>query len=300
MKGAPYRVGIDLGGTKTEVILLGSDGKVFLRERCETDRSDGYASIKAGVVRMVEQALGRVPPGARATIGVGIPGMWDSGRGEVLNANTTELIGRPLARDLEEALQRPVALFNDANCFALAEARAGAGQGHSCVFGVIMGTGCGGGLVLEGAVRTGPHGIAGEWGHISIDPHGAECYCGQRGCIETFISGGGVERAFTQATGRALSVMDIAAHARDGDEDCRTAMELFLASFGRALGGLVSTLDPDVVVLGGGLSNLPELYGEGVALVRRHAFHPNLRTPIVKNQLGDSAGVFGAAWAADV
>ena len=293
----PYRIGVDLGGTKTEAILIGPDTAELLRERIPTDRSRGYESIKAGVTALVDLALARIPAAARATIGIGIPGMWDAANGRVLNANTTELIGRPLKADLVAELGRPVALHNDANCFALAEATAGAGRGHECVVGVIMGTGCGGGLVLGGRLREGPHGIAGEWGHVSIDPQGPECYCGNRGCVETLISGGGVERAFLSLTGRSLTMDRIASSARAGDEQCAMAMSAFLESFGRALGGLVSILDPDIVVLGGGLSKIPELYDEGLACVRRHAFHPALRTPIVKHQLGDSAGVIGAAWA---
>ncbi len=290
-----FRVGIDLGGTKTEVVLLDPAGSIVLRDRIPTDRS-GYAGILDGVAELTRRAL-RATGERPATLGVGIPGMWDALGQRVLNANTTELIGRPLKKDLEERLKRPVALHNDANCFAVAEALAGAGRGYACVFGVILGTGCGGGLVLDGRLREGPHGIAGEWGHLSIDPNGPECYCGKRGCVETLISGGGVQKSFREATGRTLSVEEIAALAREGDADCRAAMEQMLLHFGRALGGLISILDPDVVVLGGGLSNLPELYAEGTELVRRFAFHPELRTPILRNELGDSAGVIGAAWA---
>lgn len=290
-----FRIGIDLGGTKTEVVLLDPTGSILLRDRVPTDRS-GYPAIVDGIVALARSTL-RSADGRPVTLGVGIPGMWDASGQRVLNANTTELIGRPLKKDLEEKLKRPVALHNDANCFAMAEALAGAGRGHGCVFGVILGTGCGGGLVLDGRLREGPHGIAGEWGHLSIDPNGPECYCGKRGCVETLISGSGVQKSFREATGRALSVEQISALAREGDPDCRAAMEQMLFHFGRALGGLISILDPDVVVLGGGLSNLPELYAEGTELVRRFAFHPRVRTPIVRNELGDSAGVIGAAWA---
>lgn len=279
------------------MILLSPDGAELLRRRIPTRREQGYAGIRGGVVELIRVAIAELPAGATATIGVGMPGTFDPGLGEVLNANTTELIGRPFASDLSADLGRPVALHNDANCFALAEARAGAGRGHSCVFGVIMGTGCGGGLVLDGTVRGGPQGIAGEWGHISIDPNGPECYCGNRGCVETFISGGGLERSFAKNTGRQLRVAEIAEGARAGNSECRAAMDAFLTSFGRALGGLISILDPDIIVIGGGLSNLPELYTEGLSHVRRYVFYPNLRTPIVKNELGDSAGVIGAAWA---
>ena len=230
------------------------------------------------------------------TLGVGIPGILDHTSGLVINANTTCLIGHALQRDLAENLAHPVAIQNDANCFTAAEALNGAARGHDFVFGVIMGTGCGGGIFHNGRVRSGPHGIAGEWGHFSIDPNGRQCWCGNRGCIETMISGSGVEAGHRAQFGEALAMTDIVTGFRAGDPRCTETMRLFFQNFGRALGGLISILDPDVVVLGGGLSNIAELYTTGMEQMREFVFHPDVRTPVVKNQLGDSAGVFGAAW----
>lgn len=296
-----YRVGLDLGGTKTEVILLDPAGREVFRERRPTPAEAGYTAIVDNLCALIETAADRAR-GAPTTIGVGIPGSVDAGSGLVRNANTTILIGRPLAADIAERLGRPVRLENDANCFTLAEACSGAGRGRELVFGVIMGTGCGGGIALRrfdaetAEVRGGPHGIAGEWGHVSIDPGGAECYCGKRGCVETMISGSGMERAFAERYGRPLRMHEIVAGARAGAADCAAAFERFLDDYGRALGGLISILDPDAVVLGGGLSNIEEIYTRGYERVAHYAFHEKLRTPILKNELGDSAGVIGAAW----
>jgi fructokinase len=245
---------------------------------------------------MAGEAAARLRPAAPYTVGIGIPGSLDAVTGLVRNANSTCLIGRPFKADLERLLGNPVRVRNDADCFTLAECRTGAGQGFGLVFGVIMGTGCGGGICMDGVVREGPHRIAGEWGHYSVDPHGAECYCGNRGCVETLISGSGVESAFFRDSGRQLGMDGIVAGAREGDAHCRKALERFLDDFGRCLGGVISILDPDAVVLGGGLSNIDELYEAGIERVRHYAFHDRLATPILKNRLGDSAGVFGAAW----
>jgi len=204
--------------------------------------------------------------------------------------------GHPFPKDLELLLGRPVGVRNDADCFTLAECRAGAGSGYGLVFGVIMGTGCGGGICLDGVVRKGPHRICGEWGHLSVDPQGAECYCGNHGCVETKISGSGVEASFQGRYGDCLSMDRIVVGARSGDPRCGAVLNQFLEDFGRCLGGVISILDPDAVVLGGGLSNIDEVYGVGLGRVRRHAFHGDLRTPVLRNRLGDSAGVFGAAW----
>ena len=212
------------------------------------------------------------------------------------NANTTCLIGKPLHTDIERELGCSVVVENDANCFTLAECRAGAAQGYGLVFGIIMGTGCGGGMCINGHVRPGPHHIAGEWGHYAVDPNGAQCYCGNRGCVETKISGGGVEAAFYDRYGRIISMQSILQGFRSGDPECVEAFNRFLDDFGRCLGGLISILDPDAVVLGGGLSNIDELYTLGIERVKKYVFCEHLKTPILKNQLGDSAGVFGAAW----
>jgi fructokinase len=291
-----FRLGVDLGGTKTEALLLAPDGTLLLRERVPTPAGNDYGLVLAGVVGLVLRVAGQLPVGTLPAVGIGIPGSIDPVTGLVRNANSTCLIGHPLQRDLEALLGRPVGVRNDADCFAMAECRAGAGRGYGLVFGVIMGTGCGGGLCIDGIVREGPHRIAGEWGHFSVDPLGASCYCGQRGCVETKLSGSGVERAFAAAYGEQLPMAAIAAGSRAGDPRCLAAFDQFLDDFGRCLGGLISILDPDAVVLGGGLSAIDELYTAGVGRVCHYAFHDDLHTPVLRNELGDSAGVYGAAW----
>ncbi|HBG05197.1 MAG: N-acetylglucosamine kinase [Geobacteraceae bacterium GWC2_58_44] len=292
----PCRIGIDLGGTKMEAILLDRCDAVLFRERRATPLAEGYHAVLASVAELVRDAASRVPAGGSYTVGIGIPGSVDAVTGLVRNANSVCLIGRPFPSDLERLLGRRVGVRNDADCFTLAECRKGAGAGFGLVFGVIMGTGCGGGICIEGEVRQGPHRICGEWGHMSVDPLGADCYCGNRGCVETKISGSGVEAAFRSGYGESLRMEQIVAGARVGEPRCRAAFEAFLDDFGRSLGGVVSILDPDAVVLGGGLSNIAELYDAGLERVRHYAFHNDLRTPVLKNTLGDSAGVFGAAW----
>lgn len=289
-------IGIDLGGTKTEVILLAADGSVLLRQRRPTPREDGYEAMLSVVAELVREAFCLLSDAVCCSVGIGIPGSLDASTGLVRNANSTCLIGRPLQADLERMLGCRVQVRNDADCFTLAEARSGAAQGYGLVFGVIMGTGCGGGLCIDGVVREGPHRIAGEWGHFSVSPGGLPCYCGNHGCVETLISGSGVERSYQARYGHRRSMEEIVSRARAGDQRCVTVFEQFLDDFGRCLGGLISILDPDAVVLGGGLSNIDELYGAGMERVARYVFHNRLRTPVLKNRLGDSAGVFGAAW----
>lgn len=292
---ASAAIGIDLGGTKTESILLAPDGSVLLRQRRNTPRDDGYEAILELVVEMVREAAYQLSDPVY-TVGIGIPGSLDAATGLVRNANSTCLIGKPLQADIEYLLAHRVKVRNDADCFTLAEVRAGAGQGYGLVFGVIMGTGCGGGICIDGRLREGPHRIAGEWGHFSVSPGGLPCYCGNRGCVETLISGSGVERAFLAEYGQRRSMEQIVTQARSGDASCKQVFERFLDDFGRCLGGLVSVLDPDAVVVGGGLSNIDELYTVGIERVQTYAFHDRLQTPILRNKLGDSAGVFGAAW----
>jgi len=293
---SPYRLGIDLGGTKIEALLLAPDETIIQRRRILSPAAEGYDTVLATLHKLITETAVLVPAGSPCTVGAGIPGSLNPSTGLVQNANSTCLIGHPLKHDLEQLLGRTVGIQNDADCFTLAECRRGAGQGYGLVFGVIMGTGCGGGLCVNGEVREGPHRIAGEWGHFAVDPEGMPCYCGNRGCVETKISGSGVERAFGSRYGRELSMEEIVIGARQGDGECRDAFSRFLDDFGRCLGGLISILDPDAVVLGGGLSAIDELYTVGVERVGRYAFHGDLRTPIIRNSLGDSAGVFGAAW----
>jgi fructokinase len=291
-----FKIGVDLGGTKTEVIVLTPDDAVLFRKRISTPRDAGYDSILESLCFLIYEAKQHVPAQQNHTVGMGIPGSINSETGVVQNANTTCLIGRPLHKDIEREMGCSVVVQNDANCFALAECRAGAGCGYGVVFGVIMGTGCGGSLCIEGHIRTGLNNIAGEWGHYAVDPQGVPCYCGNRGCVETKISGGGVESAFYERYGRIISMQSILLGFRSGDPECVEAFNLFLDDFGRCLGGLISILDPDAVVLGGGLSNIDELYSLGMERVKKYVFCDLLKTPILKNRLGDSAGVFGAAW----
>jgi fructokinase len=289
-------IGIDLGGTKTEVVLLGPNGSLLWRQRRPTLRTDGYDAIVKMVTQMILEAAAQLPADRNYTVGIGIPGSIDASTNLVRNANSTCLIGHPLQADIERLIGRPVRIRNDADCFTLAECHFGAGRGYGLVFGVIMGTGCGGGICIDGVVREGPHRISGEWGHLSVDSYGAECYCGNRGCVETLISGSGVEAAFLKEHWQRLTMDEIVSQARAGEERCKKTFDRFLDDFGRCMGGLISILDPDAIVLGGGLSNIDELYSEGRERVNKYVFHDNLHTPILKNQLGDSAGVFGAAW----
>ena len=296
MKRQKYKIGVDLGGTKTESILLNPDNKETYRKRIQTPVSSGYEAVVKSLYELISDTAGNVPSGYEYTIGIGIPGSINLDTGLIQNANTTCLIGRPLKKDIEDLLGRETAIENDANCFTLAESVAGAAKDYSLVFGIIMGTGCGGGMCIDGAVRNGNHSIAGEWGHFSVDPDGAECYCGNRGCIETKISGGGVETAYLTKYGRKMTMTDIVEGYRSYEPSCVTVFDSFLDDFGRCLGGLISILDPDAVVIGGGLSNIQEIYTKGYDLVKRYAFHADIKTPVLQNKLGDSGGVFGAAW----
>ena len=236
-----------------------------------------------------------VVPGQPTTFGIGTPGAISPRTGLLKNSNTVCMNGQPVKADLEKLLGRKIEIQNDANCFAMAEALLGAGRGKKLVFGVIMGTGCGGGIVYKGEVFTGAQAIAGEWGHMSIDPHGPLCYCGQQGCVETFISGGGLEKRYRGKIRREASAQGNRARYFAGEPQAVEFMQRFFDRFGRALANLIDILDPDIVVIGGGVSNFKALYTEGVAAVRKYVFTDELETPIVKHQLGDSAGVLGAA-----
>ena len=293
MVDGPVVIGIDLGGTKIEGVVLGDDLVPLERRRVPTERERGYEHIIERVAGLVE-ALRATAPGSDV-VGIGTPGSLSARDGTLKNSNTVCLNGRSLQADLERRLGLRVLLENDANCFALAEARAGAGQGHAMVFGVILGTGVGGGLVHDGRLWSGPQHIAGEWGHHAIDPAGPPCYCGQRGCVETLLSGPALEAAYCGAGGPPLAAAEIAARAATGERAARDVVDRYLDRFGRALANVIDVLDPDVVVLGGGLSKLEALYDCGRAAVARYVFNDELRTPIVPNRLGDSAGVIGAA-----
>src|SRR5262245_41587130 len=286
-------IGIDLGGTKIEGIVLG-DGLVPVhRVRVATERERGYAHIVERVAAVADE-LRRHLPDARV-IGIGTPGSLSARTGLLKNSNTTCLNGRALGADLEARLGIPIRLENDANCFALAEAHHGAAAGRHMVFGVILGTGVGGGIVVDGRLWSGPQHIAGEWGHHAIDPAGPPCYCGQRGCVETLLAVPVLPAAYRRAGGDGAAPVEIAARAATGDAIAAAVIDAWLDRFGRALANVVSILDPDAIVLGGGLSNIDALYTRGRDAVARYVFNDELRTPILRNRLGDAAGVIGAA-----
>ncbi|NJD19585.1 MAG: ROK family protein [Gemmatimonadetes bacterium] len=292
------RIGIDLGGTKIEAVALAPDGAERSRLRIPTPRDyEGTLQALADLVRRVErEACGTGP------VGVGIPGTVSPVTGLVKNANSTWLIGHPLDRDLATRLGRPVRVMNDANCFALSEASDGAGAGADVVFGVILGTGVGGGVVVGGRPLPGAQLIAGEWGHNPLpwpaddERPGPPCYCGKHGCIETFVSGPGLERDHEQATGRAWTTHRVVEAMAAGDGGARAAYERYVGRLARGLATVVNVLDPDVVVLGGGMSNLPSLPGDVEASLGPWVFTDHVRTRVVRNVHGDSSGVRGAAW----
>jgi len=290
------RFGIDLGGTKTEIMALTRDGGVALRRRIATPRD--YDSMLRAVAELVRAADAQT--GSRGSVGMAIPGSESFGSNLIKNANTTYLIGKPLRLDLEKALDRPVRLANDANCFALSEASDGAAKGAGTVFGVIAGTGVGGGVVVDGKVLNGAHGIGGEWGHIPLPASTVDeitdapvCYCGKRGCLEVWCSGPGLAQDFRRVIGREATAEEIA--ASDGAEE-RAAIGRLIDRFARAMATMVNILDPDVIVMGGGVSNIDRLYDELPPLVEKYAFNPGGPPRIVKNMHGDSSGVRGAAW----
>ncbi len=286
-KNRDLRIGVDLGGTKIEALALARDGSEIFRKRVLTPRGD-YEATLAAVAGLVRDA----GPG---TVGVGIPGALSRATGFVKNANSTWLIGRPLKEDLERALARPVRIENYANCFALSEAIDGAGKGARVVFGVILGTGVGGGIVIDGRVHVGRNAIAGEWGHNPLPLPGAKdlplpaCYCGRAGCIETYLSGRALEREHAALTGQSRSAREIA--ALDGE-----ALERYVERLARALAGVMNVLDPDVIVLGGGLSNIERLYADVPRLWPRYVFSDQVATRLARHVHGDSSGVRGAAW----
>lgn len=318
-------LGVDLGGTKTEAAVLrrasaNADGEfeVVLRERVPTPGSDGYSAVLASTVELIKGVsakVGRAP--SELPIGVGMPGAVTRREGLVKNSNTVCLNGRPFREDVSRALGTPVAFENDANCFALAEARLGAAREHQAgvVFGVILGTGVGGGLILHGKVWQGLQHLGGEWGHHAVGPwrkpedsaeaqagrgsgfalgeRGA-CYCGKTGCLELYASGPAVERDYLRRSGVARSLREIAAR-RGEDAHAQAALEEMLEAFARGLANVIDIVDPSAVVLGGGVSNLDLLYDQGRQRLVRYVFNDELLTPVLKHQLGDSAGVIGAA-----
>lgn len=289
-------IGIDLGGTKTEIIALGGAGECLCRRRVATVRDyAGCLDQLRSLVLQVEAEAGRT-----GTVGIGIPGSLSPADGLVRNANSTWLNGRPFSRDLQAALGRPVHAENDANCFALSEATDGAGAGAGSVFGVILGTGVGGGLVIRGQLITGSQGIAGEWGHNPLPgpsaDDGPSCWCGRRGCVETWLSGSGLARDYGGRTGRTLSAADVAAAADRGEPEAAACVAAYVARLGRSLAGVVNLLDPDVIVLGGGLSNMTDLAPRTAAALLPYVFCDRPRVSVRRHVHGDSSGVRGAAW----
>ena len=293
--------GIDLGGTKIEGVVLAerSADSVLVRTRIATEAAGGYDHILQQIERLVDRLAAEV--GMRPDhLGIGTPGALDPTTELLKNSNTTCLNGRALKRDLEARLRIPLRLANDANCFAVAETTLGAVHqqlpGARVVFGVIMGTGVGGGLVIDGRAWNGRHGIGGEWGHIFLDESGGPCYCGKTGCAERIISGPALERYYHDQTGRSMRLKNILrAHEAGTDPAATATVERLLDNFAKGISYILNVIDPDAVVLGGGLANIDLLYTEGVRRIGAHLFNPRLATPFLRPALGDSAGVFGAA-----
>lgn len=299
------RLGIDLGGTKIEILALDDEGRERDRRRIDTPRGS-YPRILQSLAELIqscERELGLISlESARASIGIGIPGTVDPYTGLVKNANTTELIGHPFKQDLEALLRRPVRVANDANCFALSEAVDGAAAGASVVFGIILGTGCGGGLIVDGKVLVGANAIGGEWGHNRLpDPRdeerpGPTCYCGRRGCIETFVSGTGLAQDYQRATGLTKSAREIAQLQASGDHAAQAAFERLEDRLARSLAAVINIVDPDCIVIGGGLSNVSRLYENIPLLWGAYIFTDGpVRTRLLPAKHGDSSGVRGAA-----
>jgi predicted NBD/HSP70 family sugar kinase len=292
--------GIDLGGTKIEGAILPSltNPQPILRTRIDTEGHKGYPHIIGQISRLVElmKEQSRLQP---SRIGFGTPGVLDPLLQTMKNCNSTALNGQPLKKDLEEKLRLPVVLANDANCFALAETHWGIVSNNCAdaqmVFGIIMGTGVGGGIVYNGHVWNGKQGIAGEWGHNFLDESGGPCYCGKSGCVETVISGPGTESFYEKISGKKLSLKEIMAAHNTGDKHAIETIDRLCYFFGKAVSVITNLLDPDVIVVGGGVGNIDALYTKGIASLKKHIFNNRLDVPILKPSLGDSAGVFGAA-----
>lgn len=293
--------GIDLGGTKIEGVVLESldNPTPIVRTRVDTEASKGYDHIIEQIGRLVkelEKQSGLTP----TAIGMGTPGVLDPTLQTMKNSNTTVLNGRPLQKDLQDRLGLPFELANDANCFALAEARLGIVKEKApfarLVFGIIMGTGVGGGIVMDGKVWNGRHGIGGEWGHNFLDESGGPCYCGKVGCVETVISGPALERYYTSLTGNKIKLKDIASRHKEGtDEAADKTIDRLCHFFGKSVSVITNMLDPDVIVVGGGVGNMDEIYTKGLAELGKFIFNNGVEVPLLKPSLGDSAGVFGAA-----
>ncbi|HXY25872.1 MAG TPA: fructokinase [Candidatus Acidoferrum sp.] len=298
-KAGSMRIGVDLGGTKIEFVALERDGKELHRHRIATPRHDYEGTVRAisEGVRKIEEKLGR-----SATVGVGIPGTVSTKTGLVKNANSTWLNGKPFDKDLSLALGCEVRCANDANCLAVSEATDGAGAEKHIVFAVILGTGCGGGIAVDGRVHSGSNGVAGEWGHNTLlwmradEFPGPPCYCGKHGCIETWISGTGLEKDFEHATKLSLPGPEILARSAAGDPEALAALDRFEDRLARGLAGVINLLDPDVIVMGGGASQIPRIYKNVPERLKEYVFGKEADTPMLPAKHGDSSGVRGAAW----
>ena len=293
------RFGVDLGGTKIEIIALGPDGRERLRRRIATPQED-YRAILAAVAGLVREAEAELND--TGSVGIGTPGSISRATGRLRGSNSICLNGKPIRTDLEGLLGRTVQITNDANCFALSEATDGGGAGAEVVFGVILGTGVGAGIAVRGRVLTGPNAIAGEWGHNPLpwprddERPGPPCFCGHSGCIETLLSGPGLERDHLEVTGERLISLDIAARASAGDSACEASMRRYEERLARSLAHVINILDPDTIVLGGGMSNIDRLYRSIPELWMSWVFSDRVDTNLVRHVHGDSSGVRGAAW----
>ena len=285
-----HKIGIDLGGTKIEGILLDEKYNTIQRKRIETRQENGYDSIVQSIISLINEL--RAKTDEKTSVGICTPGVTGADSGLIKNSNTQCLIGMPLKNDLENVLGFEIVMENDANCFALAESVLGSAKGHDVVFGVIIGTGVGGGIVINGTLHKGRTNIAGEWGHHTLHPNGNECYCGKQGCVETYISGPALEKRWFEITGKKESLQSIVQDL--SDEKAKQWKKEFLENFGTGLANVIDILDPDIIILGGGVSNIPFLYDQGKKAVYDKVFSDSIETPILKNSLGDSAGVFGA------
>ena len=293
------RIGIDLGGTKTEGVILDSQDRILARQRLSTPQADGYEAILDTVNMLVRQL--ETESGSRCSIGIGTPGAISAHSGLMRNSNTVCLNGKPLLEDFVNRLNRPIRLANDANCFALSESRNGAAREYASCFGIIMGTGVGGGIVINDRLHAGVMHIGGEWGHNLLEENGPPCYCGRKGCVETLLSGPGMSRDHYQNGGEAnADPATIVRLAESGDAIAMATIERFLARFGRAVAAVINVLDPHAIVLGGGMSNIDLLYTRGREMIEPHVFSDYFSTPILRNQHGDSSGVLGAAQLWDV
>lgn len=289
------RIGLDLGGTKIEIMLTEENGiDVIERKRVPTQKQNGYEELLNQIAGLIKEFQAKVD--GDYSVGMGIPGSVSPKTGLVQNANTTCLIGHPLPDDLEQLTGHKVTIENDANCFALSEALLGAGKGYGCVLGIIMGTGMGGGIVLNGELWHGINGNAGEWGHTCLDVNGPTCWCGQKGCMELYLSGTGIQRDYKEMAGKEKSLPDIyQSYLKKDDPHSEKTIENLIFNFGRCMANLVNIFDPDVIVVGGGVSNLPILYNEGQKSTDALLFNGEYPVPILKNKMGDSSGIFGAA-----